>query len=219
MPAAERAISDRWTRIDDLFHRALELPGEQRADFLDNACGDDRKLRRELEQLVAAADNSQAIIESGALGSGFSMPSPESLAGDDSRQAVGQRLGPYRLVRQIGSGGMGAVWLAERADDSFEQRVAIKLIKRGMDTDDILRRFRQERQVLANLEHPYIARLLDGAATDDGRPYLVMEHVVGAPIDRYCDEKRLTVSERLELFIRVCNAVQHAHQTWSSTAT
>ncbi len=132
----------------------------------------------------------------------------------DMREAApaGERIGPYRLVRELGQGGMGAVFLAVRDDDVFHKRVAVKLLKRGMDTDAIVRRFRTERQILAGLDHPNIARLLDGGTTDDGRPYLVMEYVEGAPLLAYADAHRLGVSARLELFLQVCAAVQHAHQ-------
>src|SRR5262249_43361245 len=125
---------------------------------------------------------------------------------------IGRQIGAYRLVREIGRGGMGAVYLALRANDQSGRRVAIKLIKRGMDTDFILRRFRNERQILAALNHPNIARFLDGGATDDGLPYFVMEYIEGLPIDRYCDARRLAVAERLKLFRQVCAAVAYAHE-------
>jgi non-specific serine/threonine protein kinase/serine/threonine-protein kinase len=124
----------------------------------------------------------------------------------------GRRIGPYRLVRELGQGGMGAVFLAVRDDDVFHKRVALKLLKRGMDTDAIVRRFRTERQILAGLDHPNIARLLDGGTTDDGLPYLVMEFVEGAPLVEYANARGLDVAARLELFLPVCAAVQHAHQ-------
>ena len=124
----------------------------------------------------------------------------------------GAIIGRYRLIEELGRGGMGTVWLAERADGQFEQRAALKLIRRGMDTDDIIARFLRERQILARLEHPNIARLLDGGVSDDGRPYFVMEHVAGTPITRYCTEHGLSRDERLRLFIAVCHAVQYAHR-------
>src|SRR5262245_64422558 len=120
---------------------------------------------------------------------------------------VGRQVGVYRLVREIGRGGMGAVYLAVRADKEFRHRAAIKIVKRGMDTDFILRRFRNERQILAGLEHPNIARLLDGGATDDGVPYYVMEYIEGRPIDEYCNTQKLSVDERLRLFLPVCAAI------------
>src|SRR5438105_2011200 len=115
----------------------------------------------------------------------------------------GRRIGPYRLIRKLGQGGMGSVYLAARADDQFEQQVAVKIVKRGMDTDFILSRFRNERQILAGLEHPNIARLLDGGATEDDLPYYVMEFIEGRPIDEFCDGQKLTTAERLRLFTTV----------------
>jgi eukaryotic-like serine/threonine-protein kinase len=123
-----------------------------------------------------------------------------------------RRIGPYKLIRELGRGGMGTVWLAARADEQFEKRVALKVV-RASDSEEVLRYFRRERQILAGLEHPNIARLLDGGTTDDGLPYFVMEHVEGVPIDRYCDERKLPVPERLRLFEAVCSAVQHAHRS------
>src|SRR5574341_69028 len=127
-------------------------------------------------------------------------------------QKVGRQVGSYKLVREIGRGGMGAVYLAVRADREFRQRAAIKLVKRGMDTDFVIRRFRNERQILAALNHPNIARLLDGGTTTDGLPYFVMEYIEGMPIHRYCDTHRLAVAERLKLFRQVCAAVAYAHE-------
>ena len=125
---------------------------------------------------------------------------------------TGRTIGRYKLLERIGTGGMGDVYLAERADQQFEMRVAIKLIKRGMDTESVLRRFQHERQILASLEHPNIARLLDGGETEDGLPYFVMEYVKGERIDRYAEVKNLSLTERLELFRQVCGAVSYAHQ-------
>ena len=125
---------------------------------------------------------------------------------------IGRRVGIYELVKEIGRGGMGAVYLAERADGEFRQRVAVKLVKRGTDTDFVLNRFRHERQILASLEHPFIARLLDGGTTDDGLPYFVMDFIEGEPLTEFCEKNRLNLRERLELFLRVCEAVAFAHQ-------
>jgi eukaryotic-like serine/threonine-protein kinase len=122
-----------------------------------------------------------------------------------------RRIGPYRVIRELGHGGMGTVYLAARDDDQYQKRVAIKVV-RGLDSAEVVRHFRRERQILAGLEHPNVARLLDGGTTEDGLPYLVMQHVEGQPIDRFCDERKLTVRERLELFQGVCAAVQHAHR-------
>jgi serine/threonine-protein kinase len=135
----------------------------------------------------------------------FTLPDPDT-------QFIGKRVGPYRLIRELGRGGMGVVYLAERADEEFKKRVAVKIIKRGMDTEEIVARFRHERQILASLDHPNIARLLDGGTTADGLPYFVMEHIEGQPIDDYCNTHKLTTNERLGLFRTVCAAVHYAHQ-------
>ncbi len=196
----------RWERLVELFHAVRELPPAERAAHLGLAC-DDSDLRREVLRLCDAHERAGGFIETPALavaGSWLDAPSDGA--------PVGRRFGPYRVVREIGRGGMGAVYLAERDDGQFRQRVALKLIKRGMDTDLVLRRFRAERQILASLDHPNIARLLDGGTTDDGRPYFVMEHVDGRPIDEYADAHRLSVSERLRLFLPVCAAVACAHR-------
>ena len=149
-------------------------------------------------------ESSAATFAAPYIAGEFTGPVP----GDDSGAIVGR----YRLIREIGRGGMGSVWLAERADGQFEQQVALKLVRRGMDSDEILARFLSERQILAGLEHPNIARLLDGGVSDGGRPYFVMEHVAGTPITAFCDERRLDVATRLRLFIVTCRAIQHAHQ-------
>ena len=198
---------ERWVLVSELFEASAELPQGERQRFLESKCNGDTGLVREVLELLG---------EDGRTGDYMEPPAHEDLEHATSRDAAedlsGTRFGPYRLERCIGRGGMGAVYLASRMDADFEQEVAIKLIRRGMDTDDILRRFKNERQVLADLTHPGIARLFDGGATEDGRPYLVMEVVDGLPIDRYCDEHRLGVVERLRLFIAVCEAVHHAHE-------
>ena len=133
-------------------------------------------------------------------------------APDSTSRMEGRRLGAYRITREIGHGGMGSVYLAARADDVFHKEVAIKIVRMGVANADLLRRFHQEREILASLDHPAIARVIDGGSTEDGLPYLVMDYVDGRPIDAWCDEHRLNVSERLTLFRAVCAAVQHAHQ-------
>lgn len=199
---------ERWKKINDVFAACVEHGAEDRAAALSRLCGSDLALREEVETLLAYDRRSPGFLR-GDLHVGSLLPGTE-----DERAGIapGYQIGAYRLVRRLAAGGMGTVWLAERADDQFKSRAAVKLVKRGMDTDDILHRFRQERQVLANLRHPNICRLLDGGATADGRPFLIMEYVEGMPIDAYCDAKRLTIRERLALFRRACEAVQFAHQ-------
>jgi eukaryotic-like serine/threonine-protein kinase len=197
----------RWERLNEVFHAAVELAPEQRAGFLDYACSHDPGLRAEVERLVAAHERAGRFIEAPAIAEAGPW-----LAESSKPLSAGHRVGPYRVVREIGRGGMGAVYLAERADGQFEQQVALKLIKRGMDTDLVLQRFRAERQILASLDHPNIARLLDGGTTDEGRPYFVMEYMEGEPLDEYADARRLSIPERLRLFLTVCGAVAYAHQ-------
>ncbi|HSI88190.1 MAG TPA: serine/threonine-protein kinase [Pyrinomonadaceae bacterium] len=212
---------DRWKQLEALFDSAMELPTDARSAFLDERCGGDLELRREAERLVAGADSAGAFIESPVwTDSRFINTSAKNALsnsldngknGDYPDPLIGQRIGAYRLSREIGRGGMGAVYLGERDDGEFRQQVAIKLIKRGMDSDFIVRRFRHERQILASLEHPFIARLIDGGTTNEGIPYFVMEFVEGESLYRYCDARRSGVRDRLKLFQKVCSAIQYAH--------
>jgi non-specific serine/threonine protein kinase/serine/threonine-protein kinase len=198
--------SQRWERIEALFHAAAALGPDDRRRLLAREAGDDPALAAEVERLLAAHDRAGTFIETPAVALAAPLePTEEFVPG-------GRRIGAYRLIREIGRGGMGAVYLAERADEAFTHQVAIKLIKRGMDTDQVLARFRAERQIVASLDHPHIARLLDGGTTDDGLPYFAMEYIEGQPIDVYADTRRLSIAERLGLFVQVCAAVSYAHQ-------
>ncbi|HKU61065.1 MAG TPA: protein kinase [Gemmatimonadales bacterium] len=194
-------MTSRFERLEALFHQALPLDPAARSALLDQACQDDPALRSEVERLLAAHDRAGGFIQVPAA----------TLGGAVAEPVAGRRIGSYRVVRELGRGGMGAVYLAERADGGFAQTVAIKLIKRGMDTDHVLARFRAERQILASLDHPNIARLVDGGSTDEGLPYLVMEYIDGQPIDAYADERRLSVADRVRLLLQVCDAVSYAH--------
>jgi eukaryotic-like serine/threonine-protein kinase len=203
------AEHDLFRRADEVFLRVAALPEAGRASAVAEACGTDAALAREVHSLLDHLRRMGRFLEEPALGADFGLPSQETFKTED---LSGHLVGRYRLERCIGSGGMGTVYLATRADAEFSQRVAIKLVKRGMDSDEILRRFRAERQTLAALHHPNIAVLLDGGITDSGQPYLVMEYVEGEPIDRHCDRHRLPVEERLALFLTICDAVRHAHR-------
>ena len=191
---------ERWERIKQLLGSALEQEPSQRDTFLRDACGGDDVLRAELVTLLAAYDSEQSLPPK---------PLPRAAGAAD---LAGTRIGPYRLIRQIGMGGMGAVFLAARADDTFHKSVAIKLVQAGVNTDEILQRFRHERQILATFDHPNIAKLLDGGTTDDRLPYFVMDYVEGTRIDEYCESHKLKVDERIALFLGVCSAVQYVHQ-------
>src|ERR1043166_7362521 len=202
-----RPEPERWARIKELFEAAADLDPAGRADLLTKECGDDTALRREIESLLESDENTGGFIEEPA----FAIP--RDLFPENGEEPVaGRKFGAYQLVREIGRGGLGAVYLATRADDEYRKEVAIKVIRRGLDTDDIIRRFRNERQILAQLDHPNIARLIDGGTTDDGLPYFVMEYVNGEPITAYCDANALPTAERLLLFRKVCAAVTYAHQ-------
>jgi serine/threonine protein kinase len=198
---------ERWRQVDDLFQQAADLPPEQRRAFLEQACGNDADLRREVDLLLAHDASTTAPALESALKSGL------NAWANQGRDLIGQLVGPYRILKPIGRGGMGAVFLAVRDDDQFEKHVAIKLVRSDMDTAVILQRFKQERQILANLQHAHIAQLLDGGVTRDGLPYFAMEHIDGGkPITEYAKANRLSVPARLELFRQVCAAVQYAHQ-------
>ena len=199
--------SERWERLNVLFHEATALDPAERKRYLEEACGEDLELRGEAEQLVSAHDRADRFIETPVIAVKSFWPDQRG-----EEIALGSLLGPYRVLSEIAHGGMGAVYLAERADGQYQQRVAVKLIKRGMDVDLMLRRFRAERQILASLEHPNIARLLDGGTSEDGIPYFVMEYIAGAPINQFVKSRALAVAERMLLFLAVCDAVAHAHR-------
>jgi tRNA A-37 threonylcarbamoyl transferase component Bud32 len=195
-----------WNRVEDLFHRALELDQGRRAEFLAQACPNN-ELRREVESLLALDKPAEHFIESPALEMMGKLAANEAAV-----TAAPEKIGPYRIVGEIGHGGMAVVYLAERDDQNFRRRVAIKMVKPGIGTDAVLDRFRNERQTLAALDHPNVVKLLDGGRTELGLPYLVMEYVEGLPFDRYCDLNKLTIGSRLCLFRTICSAVQYAHQ-------
>ena len=204
--------TERWREIDRIFAAALDRPSGDRDAFLRRACGGDAELRSAVESLLESTGPAAAAF--GESAAEFAAPLLAALPAEPELEDLppGSVIGAYRIVREIGRGGMGAVYRAERADRQFEKRVALKVVKRGMDTDEVLRRFRYERQILARLEHPGIARLYDGGVTPDGRPYLVMEFVAGQPLPAYCDALRLPPERRVALVRAVCEAVQFAHQ-------
>lgn len=191
---------------DEILFDALHTPESQRASFLTEACGEDAALREEVASLLAAH---------GRAGRFLKIATQSEATGAECGSAdpwIGREIGAYRIEAVIGRGGMGTVYQGQRSDDEYRKRVAIKLIRAGMATEDVLRRFRIERQVLAQLDHPNIARLIDGGATEDGLPYLVMDHVEGVPIDRFCRAHDLEFPDRLRLFRKVCAPVEYAHQ-------
>jgi serine/threonine protein kinase len=189
---------------DEILHVASqEKSPEKRGAYLDSACGQDRELRARVEGLLKALEQAGSFLE---------QPLFESTGpAEECTEKAGKVVGPYRLQEQIGEGGMGTVWVAEQTQP-VRRKVALKLIKPGMDSKTVLARFEAERQALALMDHPNIAKVLDGGTTENGRPFFVMEFVKGIPFTKYCDDARLSVEERLALFLPVCHAVQHAHQ-------
>ena len=198
-------MTDGWSDIEALFEAALEQPPGERAVWLSDHC-DDPERRARVERLLAAHERSGGILDEPLYppADESEVPSPDA--------AEGRRIGPYRTVHLLGHGGMGSVYLAERADGQFDQQVALKLLRTGFDTEERTRRFLAERQILATLTHPNIARLLDGGVAEAGQPFFVMEYVDGRPLGQYCDAHRLSIQERLRLFVTVCRAVQYAHR-------
>jgi serine/threonine protein kinase len=195
-----------WQRVKQILADALTREAGMRAAFLDQACAHDAELRREVESLLGSHERAGEYL---SRGPGIDPARARAVLehGEEAR-----RIGPYRVLGVIGRGGMGTVYRAVRDDDSFEKIVALKVVRGGAASEFVERRFRQERQILGRLQHPHIAAILDGGTTDEGQPYLVMEHVEGRPITAYCDERGLATRERLALFGPVCAAVQYAHQ-------
>ena len=196
---------DDWDRIQSVFLALADLPRAEQALHLDSLNANDNEFRAEIESLLAADRGSAENISAAIAGE-------RVLLGDDVCSLSGERLGAWRVVEEIGRGGMGTVYLAVRDDDQFKKHVAIKVVRHGMDTEDVLGRFRHERQILANLDHPYIARLLDGGTTPDRRPFFVMDYVEGRPLDLFCSENKLDTEVRCHLFLRILDAVAHAHR-------
>jgi len=209
----EPVSPERWKKISALIDAALDLPADQRSAWLHRACPSDPELRAEVETLLKAAQQTGSFLKTpgGVL--------PESLLREmrdkedrDADSMIGQVVGHWRLARRLGQGGMGIVYLAERTGGEFSQNAAMKLIRHGMDSKEVLARFETERQALGLMDHPAIAKIYDAGSTPDGRPYFAMEHVQGVPITEHCDRHNLSIDERLDLFVQVCEGVQHAHQ-------
>src|SRR5262245_56663144 len=198
-------IHPRWQRLNELFFNAAKLQGAERQAFIARETRGDQELERELLALLERGDERRANPLTRTLGSGF------ALAPREERSLVGRVVAKYQLVSVLGRGGAGTVFLGERADKQFSGKVAVKVVDRSQAAD-LGMRFRAERQILASLNHPNIARLIDAGETEDGQPYLVMEYVEGQPLDQYCDENRLDLRKRLKLFMDICAAVQYAHQ-------
>ncbi len=200
--------AERWARVEALFERLLAYPPEQREAYLLHAVPEDASLRGEVSALLRAEEQAGGFI-SGAVGAAAAQMEPEG--GAAPLLEPGDRVGPFRIVAELGRGGMGSVHLAERDDAEYRVQVAIKIIRGGPAGGEAIRRFRAERQILAGLDHPNVARLLDGGTTVEGLPWLALEYVHGQPIDAWCDRRRLSLEERIDLFLEVCSAVEYAH--------
>jgi len=198
------AERNRFFQNREMFERALEQPAEMRQSFLAQACGADEDLLRSVQQLLCAHEQEQAFFERAS-------PPPIARASSANAKPPLRHIGAYEIEAEVGRGGMGLVYRARRADGAFDKRVALKLVRLDSATPEALRSFHRERQILANLEHPCIARILDGGTTSDGIPYLVMEFVEGERIDRWVENHHLGINERLRLFLQVCSAVEYAH--------
>ena len=190
----------------EIFTRALELPLEGRRAYLDQACAGDEELLRKVEELIAVHQRSGKFMQDSPWGA-----EAQKVRATQIGEKPGDRIDRYKLLQQIGEGGCGTVFMAEQ-DEPIKRRVALKIIKPGMDTKNVITRFEAERQALALMDHPHIAKVLDAGATASGRPYFVMELIRGVKITEYCDQNSLSLEERLKLFIQVCHAIQHAHQ-------
>jgi serine/threonine-protein kinase len=205
--------ADEWRRLAPLVDEALGREGDERRAYLDGLGARDPALRREVEAFLAEESSTRGLFEAPVERHAATLF--DSFAEEDSWDALavaGTTVGAYRVLGELGQGGMGAVFLAERSDGQFDQRVALKLVRRGLAVDEVLARFRAERQILARLQHPHIARLLDGGVTADGQPYFAMELVEGTPLTAHCDRARLRLDARLRLFLQVCDAVEYAHR-------
>ena len=196
---------EQWVRVKEVFETALQRDPASRDEYLASVCAGDARLLGEVRSLLSAFEKAGTLIEKPVI-------APGSLAGDETDPMTNRPIGPYRLLRRVGRGGMADVHLAVRADHLYRRIVAIKLVKTGLQSEEVLRRFRHERQTLAVLDHPNIVKLLDAGTTDDGVPYLVMDFVQGQPIDEFCDSRKLSVTDRLRIFRTVCGAVHYAHQ-------
>ena len=206
-----RMSPERWRRVAALLDQALELSPAERGPFLERLCRDDAELGGEVAALLAADAAASPLLDR-PLAAAALFHTRELMAASADDTLRDRRIGAYRIVRELGHGGMGAVYLAERADGQFEHQVALKIVRNGLESAELVRRFRHERQILARLEHPNIARLLDGGIADEGTPFFVMEHVEGEPVTTHCDRLHLPVSARLRLFSEICDAVAYAHR-------
>lgn len=200
--------TERWQQVRAVLDEAISTRAAGRAAYLNKKCAGDAELRSEVDSLLRSHEQAgDEFLNSPAVDLTSLVPDTDKMP-----RRIGRRIGVYQIEDEIGHGGMGEVYRAVRADGQYDKQVAIKLVRVGLDTPYLVERFRHERQILASLDHPNIARLHDGGTTEEGIPYLVMELIEGTPIDQYCEQHNLDITERLQLFTQVCAAVQYAHQ-------
>ncbi len=197
--------SDLWARVKDIFINAVALQGDKREEYIEKTCGSNDELKGEVISLLTSFKSSGAFLDNPDIDLNFAVP-------QEKDPYLNKKIDAYKIVSVIAEGGMGRVYLGERADSAFSQRVAVKLIKYFNQSSYLLQRFHNERQTLANLNHPYIAKLLDGGSTDEGVPYFIMEYIDGVPLNEYCDANSLSIDDRLLLFQKICSAVNYAHK-------
>lgn len=197
---------ENWQKIKSIFNSALELPKNERRDFIEKESADEESVKNEVFDLLNSHEEDEDFIENNCY------TTVKHIVIDEKPNFIGETIGRYQIESKIGSGGMGTVYLGKRIDGEFEQKVAVKLIKLGLDSEDTIFRFRHERQILAGLSHPNIAHLIDGGVTKTGLPYLIMDYVEGLSLKDYCDAHKLSLKARLKLFIRICSAISYAHQ-------
>lgn len=204
-----------WEKVNTIVDTALNLKGEERATYIQKKCSGNQELRHEVTKLLVAIERSKTeefLDDAGTIIHQIANEIAQKKQRSYASSLIGVTIDKYKITELIGHGGMGSVFLAERADEAYNQQVALKIMRRGMDTPSNIARFKRERNILARLDHPNIARLLDGGVTADGLPYLVMDYINGVPLMEYCDTHKLSIDERLSLFQSVCEAVQHAHR-------
>jgi serine/threonine protein kinase len=197
--------TEKWNQLNEIFHKTLQLKENEREEFLKLNCDGDADLIAEIKELISSAESEENVLDNNSIGDVLNQIPIEV-------DLDGQIIGHYKLIKEIGRGGMGAVFLAERADKEFDQKVALKIVHNQFANEALIERFRNERQILASLKHPNIAHLIDGGTTENGLPYFVMEYVDGETLIDYCDKNKLTTDERLKLFQKICSAVNHAHK-------
>ena len=194
-----------WETVKEVFGLVIDEPVETRDKLLRQRCGDDEALYAEVHSLIVASTESDNIIESNAIDLAAKIDLPKVDYAD-------RHFGNYRIIREIGSGGMGSVFLAERDDGEFSMQVALKIVRQSIADSEVISRFKQERQILASLHHPNIAVLHDGGLSDKGEPFLAMEYIEGQTLIDYCHDKALSINDRLFLFLKICSAVAYAHR-------